>query len=148
MHPDGYFALVLDEEARVLLTAHYATLPNPIAHHCTVRYGTQSTADLPTVFSSHDLGREFQLKVIGRLDRPDSGLEALVVALLLGDVQIMKNGFSENAIPHITVATDGSAEPVAVNDLLKEGYIEFDGPILKATLRHTRASSKAALAKT
>lgn len=142
MHPDGYFALVLDERSAALLRERFATLSYPIAHHCTVRYGTQNPADLPPLFSSKDLGRVFLLKVTGKARRADGGIEAVVVALVLGDGRVVEFGFTENTIPHVTVATDGVTEPVEVNALLEAGYEAIDGPILAATLEHTRVSSR------
>jgi hypothetical protein len=145
MHPDGYFALVLDEPSAALLRERFATLPCVIAHHCTVRYGTKNPADLPPPFASDDLGRAFALKVTGRARRADGGVEAVVVALLLDDGRVLDDGFTENAIPHVTVATDGVAEPVEVNALLESGYEPIDGPILVTRLEHTRASSRDSL---
>lgn len=146
MHPDGYFALVLEEPARELLLREFLTLREPIAHHCTVRYGTQSPLDLPPAFSATDIGRLFSLKVIGRVCRPDRGVEAVVVGLVDERGEVLQSGFSENDVPHITIATDGVAEPVIVNEVLREGFSALDGPVLLAKLEHTRASSKKASA--
>ncbi|MFT3775830.1 MAG: hypothetical protein QM820_61585 [Minicystis sp.] len=142
MHPDGYFALVLAPESAALLKATFATLANPIAHHCTVCYGTCNPANLPAVFSPSDLGRTFLLQVTGFATRADGGVQAAVVALLLPDGSRVDHGFSRNAIPHITVATDGVVEPVTANALLAGGFDPRpDGPLLRATLVHARASS-------
>jgi len=141
MHPDGYFALVLAPESADLLRLRFATLPCILAHHCTVRYGSCDAADLPVVFHPGDLGRTFTLKVTGRTRRADGGVEAVVVALALADGRLLEQGFSENEIPHVTVATDGVTEPVEANVLLREGFEPVDGPLLLATLVHTRASS-------
>ena len=65
MHPDGYFALVLDAASQHILRREYATLRHVIAHHCTVRYGSDRLSDLPPPFVPTDLGRMFQLRVIG-----------------------------------------------------------------------------------
>ena len=141
MHPDGYFALVLAPESANLLRLRFATLPCILAHHCTVRYGSCDPADLPAIFAPGDLGRTFTLKVTGRARRADGGVEAVVVALALADGRLLEGGFTENAIPHVTVATDGVTEPVEANALLGQGFEPVDGPLLLATLVHTRASS-------
>lgn len=141
MHPDGYFALVLDAASAEVLRSCYATLGHAIAHHCTVRYGTNRPADLPSPFGDADLGRSFGLKVIG-LARLEGKLEAVAVALVLPDETLLERGFSENAIPHVTVATDGIEEPAQANELLTAGFVRIDGPLLTARLEHTRASSK------
>lgn len=135
MHPDGYYALVLTAESRGRLRSLYATLPKPIAHHCTVIYGTKDPADLPAAFSPNDLGREFSLKVIGT--KGDMGVQAVVVALLAADGSPVTKPFSKNAIPHITVATDGISEAFVSNALLAKGYDVVDGPSVIATLVHT-----------
>jgi hypothetical protein len=141
MHPDGYFALVLDPGSRALVRARFATLPNPIAHHCTVRYGSCDPGDLPAVFSPADVGAVFLVQVVGFAARGD--VEAAVVALLLPDGRRVERGFSENAIPHVTVATDGVTEPVVANALLALGFEPLtDGPVLRATLVHTRAAGE------
>ncbi|UQA55247.1 hypothetical protein [Polyangium aurulentum] len=141
MHPNGYFALVLAPESADLLRLRFATLPCILAHHCTVRYGSCDPADLPIPFTPGDLGRNFALKVTGRARRADGGVEAVVVALALADGRLLDGGFTENAIPHVTVATDGVTEPVEANALLRQGFETVDGPLLLATLVHTRASS-------
>lgn len=142
MHPDGYFALVLTPASASLVEARFATLTRPIAHHCTVRYGTCDPADLPAAFSAADVGRTFLLQVTGIATRADGGVQAVVVALLGDGGERIERGFSENAIPHVTVATDGVTEPVAANALLAAGFEAVDGPVIAATLVHTRASSK------
>lgn len=141
MHADGYFALVLTPESTALLVAGFATLSNPIAHHCTVRYGTSDPGDLPAIFSAADLGRVFVLEVTGFATRADGGVQAAVVRLLLPDGRRVERGFTQNAVPHVTVATDGVTEPVAANALLEAGFEPIhDGPRLRATLVHTHAS--------
>ncbi len=65
MHPDGYFALVLDNASQHTLRREYATLRHVIAHPCTVRYGSDRLSDLPPPFVPTDLGRMFRLRVIG-----------------------------------------------------------------------------------
>lgn len=140
MHADGYFALVLTPESTALLAATMATLQNPIAHHCTVRYGTCDPADLPEVFCAADLGRVFQLEIVGFATRADGGVQAAVVALLLPDGRRVERGFSQNAVPHVTVATDGVTEPVAANALLEGGFDPIrGGMVLEAVLVHTPA---------
>jgi len=141
MHPDGYFALVLDTSSATLLKEEFATLPHLIAHHCTVRYGTDRPEDLPAPFRVRDLGKRFYLKVIG-LGRIDGKLEAVAVALVLPDGSVQERGFSENTIPHVTVATDGEEEPAKANELLEGGFTRVDGPVLVARLEHTRESMK------
>lgn len=141
MHPEGYFALVLDAGSVEALKASYATLSHRIAHHCTVRYGTSRPADLPAPFRADDVGRTFRLKVVG-WGRLDGRVEAVVVALVLPDGTLLEDGFSENAIPHVTVATDGIEEAARANEVLAAGFVRVDGPFLTATLEHTRASSK------
>jgi hypothetical protein len=141
MHPDGYFALVLDPASVTLLKETFATLPHTIAHHCTVRYGTDRPTDLPEPFRAEDLARVFRLKVIG-YERLAGKLEAVVVALVLPDGTLLENGFSENTIPHVTVATDGVEEPARANELLESGFVRIDGPVIEARLEHTRVSTK------
>ncbi|MDI3287216.1 hypothetical protein [Polyangium sp. 15x6] len=141
MHPDGYFALVLDPPSAEILRRRFCTLPRPIAHHCTLRYGTKNPADLPPPFTASDLGRAFTLAVTGYARRDDGGVEAVVVGLLLEDGRLLEQGFTENAIPHVTVATDGITEPATANDLLRAGYERIAGPLLLARLEHTWASS-------
>jgi hypothetical protein len=140
MHPDGYFALVLTPASAARLKATFATLANPISHHCTVRYGTSNPADLPDVFSPTDLGRAFQLEVVGFATRADGGVQAAVVALILPDGRRLERGFSQNTIPHVTVATDGITEPVSANALLESGFEPVRGNVvLEAVLLHTPA---------
>lgn len=141
VHPDGYFALVLTPASSKLLVERLATLARPLAHHCTVRHGTSDPAALPAVFSAADLGATFQLRVTGFARRADGGVEAAVVALVLADGKRVEAGFTQNAIPHVTVATDGETEPFEANALLEAGFTPVDGPLLEATLAHTRASS-------
>jgi hypothetical protein len=62
-----------------------------------------------------------------------------VVALALPDGQILTEGFSKNAVPHITVATDGVTEPAEANALLAAGFAPCPGPTLSATLLHSDA---------
>jgi hypothetical protein len=137
MHVDGYFALVLTEESSERLVQAFATLPRPIAHHCTVKYGTRDPADLPPAFTAADVGETFSLAIEGFKTRDDGGVEAVVVALVGADGR----AFSENAIPHVTVATDGVTEPAEANAMLLKGFDRVAGPTLTATLVHTRASS-------
>lgn len=141
MHPDGYFALVLDTSSSTLLKEEFATLPNLIAHHCTVRYGTDRPEDLPAPFRVRDLGKRFYLRVIGT-GRIDGKLEAAVVALVLPDGTLQERGFSENTIPHVTIATDGEEEPAGANAMLEGGFTRVDGPMLVARLEHTREGGK------
>gem|GEM_PF-5063844 len=141
MHPDGYFALVLEPASAAVLRESFATLAHPIGHHCTVRYGTSRLTDLPAPLSEQDIGKTFQLKIIGYA-RAENKVEAVVVALVLPDGTLLERGFSENVIPHITVATDGVEEPARANDLLQAGFARIDGPTLDAKLEHTYASSK------
>jgi hypothetical protein len=136
VHADGYFALVLSDGSAALLLRSFATLARPIAHHCTVRYGTSDPADLPPPFSPADLGRTFALKVCGFRTRDDGGVQAAVVALVLEDGGIVERGFSVNDVPHVTIATDGVTEPVEANALLAGGFDPIDGPVLAATLVH------------
>lgn len=141
MHADGYFALVLNQDSSERLRSAFATLSRPIAHHCTVKYGTCDPADLPPAFSAADLGKTFTLEIVGFKTREDGGVQAVVVALVLTDGRVVDEAFSENAIPHITVATDGVTEPSEANALLAAGFEIAFGPTLTATLVHTRASS-------
>ncbi len=146
MHPNGYFALVLTASSADSLRQSFATLARPIAHHCTVRYGTDQPADLPLPFTAEDVGLRFTLKVTGYARSTNNTVEAVVVALVLPNGTLLERGFSENAIPHVTVATDGIEEPARANDLLQVGFDRIDGPVLEATLEHTRWSSKEELA--
>lgn len=138
-HPDGYFALVLGPGSSRLLRQRYATLPNPIAHHCTVRHGTADPRDLPAMFDVGDLGRSYELVVIGLA--ASATVEAVAVALILPDGSRLQRGFTENAIAHVTVATDGIAEPFTSNALLVAGFAVIeDGPRLQATLAHVEGA--------
>jgi hypothetical protein len=139
MHPNGYFALVLDPESSARLVEALGTLNNPIAHHCTVAHGTRDPADLPGVFAVSDLGRRFLLVVRGFATRADGGVQAAVVALALPDGRVLSEGFSRNAVPHVTVATDGVTEPAEANALLAAGFSPCLGPTLSATLLHSDA---------
>lgn len=141
MHADGYFALVLLPDSSERLRRAFATLPSPLAHHCTVKYGTCNPADLPPAFTAADLGQAFTLAVVGFRTRADGGVEAAVVSLIGADGRQIDRAFSENAIPHVTVATDGVTEPAEANALLAAGFERVDGPTLTAILVHTRASS-------
>jgi hypothetical protein len=139
MHPDGYFALLLTPDSSARLREALATLDNPIAHHATVVHGTRDPADLPPVFSAGDLGARFRLLVRGFATRADGGIQAAAVALVLADGRVMEEGFSTNRIPHVTVATDGVAEPAEANALLEAGFDPCEGPTLEATLLHSDA---------
>lgn len=141
VHPNGYFALLLSPDASARLAGAFATLPSVLAHHCTVKYGTRDPSDLPPAFAPADLGRTFALQVRGFATRPDGGIQAAVVSLVLPSGAAVDHGFSENPVPHVTVATDGLTEPLAANALLAEGFAVVDGPTLVATLVHTYASS-------
>lgn len=134
-HPDGYFALVLSVDSSAHLRARFATLANPIAHHCTVRHGTSDPANLPGFFSPSDIGRSFVLVVTGLARAPH--VEAVVVALRAPDGGRVDRGFSHNAVPHVTIATDGTTEPHASNALLEAGFEPLDeGMEITATLSH------------
>lgn len=134
-HPDGYFALVLSPDSSLSLRARYASLANPIAHHCTVRHGTRDPAALPAFFTPADVGRSFCLVVVGFASRHD--VEVAVVALVMPDGTRLENGFTANAIPHVTIATDGEAEPFIANALLQAGFERVaEGLLLTATLAH------------
>lgn len=134
-HPDGYFALVLSAESSARLRARFATLQNPIAHHCTVRHGTSNAADLPAIFGPESLGLSFSLVVTGFASSPS--VEAVVVALVTADGGRLHREFTRNAIPHVTTATDGAAEPFTANALLEAGFDPVeDGITLEATLTH------------
>jgi hypothetical protein len=139
MHPDGYFALLLTPESSAQLVAALATLAAPLAHHCTVAHGTRDPADLPAIFTPTAIGERFHLRVRGFARRADGGVEAAVVTLILADGQEIEHGFSSNAVPHVTVATDGQTAPAAANALLEAGFAPVDGPILSATLLHSDA---------
>jgi hypothetical protein len=144
MHPDGYFALVLDAPSKALLRARFATLGEPLAHHCTVRYGTRDPALLPPPFTAADLGATFTLAVIGFATRADGGVQAAAVALVLPDGRRLASGFSQNRVPHVTVATDGVTEPVEANALLEAGFAPLDGPLLEARLTHVEPPTEPA----
>jgi hypothetical protein len=139
VHPDGYFALVLDPESSARLVAAMATLVEPVAHHCTVAHGTRDPADLPGVFAVSSVGERFGLRVRGFATRADGGVQAAVVALILADGREVEESFSRNPIAHVTVATDGETEPAEANELLAGGFAIVDGPVLRATLLHSDA---------
>lgn len=137
LHPEGYFALVLSRPSSRMLRERFATLPKPLAHHCTVRYGSQDPAELPARFTAADLGQTFTLKVIGHKTRPDGAIQAAAVALVGEGGALVEEGFSTNKVPHITVATNGLVSAVEANALLEEGFLRIHGPELQATLVHT-----------
>jgi hypothetical protein len=139
MHPDGYFALVLTPDSSAQLVAALATLAVPLAHHCTVAYGTRDPAALPGIFAASAIGERFRLRVRGLATRADGGVQAAVVALILADGREIEAGFTANRVPHVTVATDGRTEPAAANALLEAGFAPASGPILWATLLHSDA---------
>jgi hypothetical protein len=139
MHPDGYFALLLTPESSAQLVAALATLPAPLAHHCTVAHGTRDPSDLPGIFATAAIGDRFGLRVRGFATRADGGIQAAVVALILADGREIERGFSSSAVPHVAVATDGLTEPAEANALLQAGFTPIDGPILAATLLHSDA---------
>lgn len=139
MDPQGYFALVLDPESSSRLVEALATLASPVAHHCTVAYGTRDPADLPGAFTSSDLGGRFQLVVSGFATRADRGIQAAVVALVLPDGRRLTEGFSINRVAHVTVATDGATAAAEANALLAAGFDPCEGPLLTATLLHSDA---------
>lgn len=130
----GYFALVLDHASRELLRHRFASLPSTLCDHCTVAWGTDRVQDLPPAFAAEDLGRVFRLKVTGYRRRDDQGIEAVVVALDVGDGADSACQFSNNAVAHVTVATDGRAAAVEANALLECAFDEVDGPWLSAKL--------------
>jgi inhibitor of cysteine peptidase len=137
LDPDGYFALVLTPASAHDLKERLATLAKPVAHHCTVRYGSRDPADLPAAFTAADLGKTFTLRVIGCKTREDGGIQAAAVALVRPDGYLDEQGISTNKVAHITVATDGKTSAVEANALLESGFQRIDGPTLTATLVHT-----------
>lgn len=142
-HPvnKNYFALVLTPSATDRLLRSYATLPNRIAHHCTVAFGTDDPADLPEFFSPDDIGKPFLLRAIGYRRREDDAIEAVAVELLDDYGNPVTTRFSTNAIPHITLATDGRARPFEANALLAAGFEPVNGELLLTTLEHVRDTS-------
>jgi hypothetical protein len=139
VHPNGYFALVLAPASSAALVRALATLSGPIAHHCTVAHGTRDPADLPPAFAASDLGRTFRLAVRGFATRADGAVQAAVVALVLDDGRVVESGFSNNRVPHVTVATDGVCDAAEANALLEAGFAPMKGPTLEATLLHSDA---------
>ena len=91
-------------------------LPKRVAHHCTLRF-RPTEAEL----AEYELGQATTLRVVGFAH--DAGIQAVVVELA-GDMR------SANAVPHVTVATDGVTPPVRANDLLSAGFTPVDGPVL------------------
>jgi len=110
-----YVAVVLNSESRLRLCRWFpakALLEKLFAHHMTVTFR-------PTLeeFEKLPINQGVFLKVIGYAQ--DEHVQAVAVM-----------GFpSSNAIPHITVATDGTP-PKASNDLLAKGFTLIDGPTL------------------
>jgi hypothetical protein len=91
-------------------------LPKHIAHHMTIRF-RPTEAELAELV----LGQATALRVVGFAH--DAGIQAVVVELA-GDRR------SANAVPHVTLATDGVTPPVRANDLLSAGFTPVDGPVL------------------
>ena len=137
LDPNGYFALVLSPSSSHDLKERFATLAKPVAHHCTVKYGSCDPADLPEAFTAADLGKTFSLRVIGYKTREDEAIQAVAVALVGPDGYLREQGISTNKVAHVTVATDGKESAVASNALLEGGFVRIDGPWLTATLVHT-----------
>lgn len=133
----GYFALVLTAESKAALLSKFATLPQQVGHHMTVRFGTDNPADLPPAFTPEDMGRTFLLRVLGFKRRDDNGIEAVAVALLR-DGRLVTEGITTNKVPHVTVALDPQlAKPVQSNALLESGFDPLpDGLDLIAVLKH------------
>jgi hypothetical protein len=77
--------------------------------------------------------------VLGVATRPDGGVQAAAVGLVLPDGRVLEAGFSENRVPHVTLATDGVTEPVEANALLAAGFVRAPGPVLSAVLLHSDA---------
>ena len=115
-----YVGVILDAAATEALLRWWETavgelLQKHIAHHATLRF-RPTEAQL----AEYELGQATTLRVVGFAH--DTGIQAVVVELV--DVE------SANAVPHITIATDGVTPPVRANDLLSAGFTPVDGPLL------------------
>jgi hypothetical protein len=115
-----YVGVILDAAATEALLRWWETVVGPllqkhIAHHMTIRF-RPTEAEL----AEYELGQATALRVVGFAH--DTGIQAVVVELV--DVG------SANAVPHVTVATDGVTPPVRANDLLSAGFTPVDGPVL------------------
>jgi hypothetical protein len=121
-----FVAVVLDDRSHKALLSWWeratgTKLLNKLyAHHMTIKFKpTQADMDKLTE------GEDVTLQVIGWAE--DGKVQAVAV-----------KGFkSANKIPHITVATDGTA-PRFSNDLLEKGYARVRGPRLKGTIHGQR----------
>jgi len=142
LDPRGYFALVLSPSSSHDLKERFATLAKPVAHHCTVKYGSRDPSDLPEAFTAADLGKTFTLRVIGHKTREDGGIQAAAVALVGPEGYLREQGISANKVAHVTIATDGKTSAVEANALLESGFQRIDGPTLTATLVHTYLSGE------
>jgi len=116
-----YVGVILDAAATEALLRWWEAvvgelLQKHIAHHCTLRF-RPTEAEL----AEYELGQATTLRVVGFAH--DAGIQAVVVELA-GDMR------SANAVPHVTLATDGVTPPVRANDLLSAGFTPVDGPVL------------------
>ena len=123
-----FVAVVLDDQSHRALLSWWerATgkklLSKRFAHHMTVKF-KPTQVDMAKL----TIGEEVTLQVIGWAE--DGKVQAVAV-----------KGFkSANKVPHITVATDGTA-PRFSNDLIEKGYARVRGPKLKGTVLGQRRS--------
>lgn len=84
------------------------------AHHMTIQFKPES-------LDEYEVGSHVSLRVVGYAQNEQ--VQAVAVEAV--------GATSSNAVPHITVATDGSP-PVLSNDLLAGGYTPVRGPYLSA----------------
>jgi hypothetical protein len=119
-----FVAVVLDDESRERLVSWFPAglLMKTIAHHMTVKF-KPSEADLAEL----NLGEQIQLQVIGWADNGHIQAVAVTASPRLP---------CANAVPHVTVATDGRTPPKFSNDLLEQGFTRVHGgPVLTGTLK-------------
>jgi hypothetical protein len=82
----------------------------------------------PKSLDGYEVGSSVSLRVVGFAQ--NEHVQAVVVEAV--------GATSSNAVPHITVATDGSP-PVLSNDLLQQGYVSVRGPYLSARVGFNQA---------
>ena len=122
--PVAYVGAILDRPEQLLnwwSTNIGPLLDKKFAHHMTIQFKPKS-------LDGYEVGSSVSLRVVGFAQ--NEHVQAVVVEAV--------GATSSNAVPHITVATDGSP-PVLSNDLLQQGYVSVRGPYLSARVGFNQA---------
>lgn len=115
-----YAGVMLDDSSKKRLATWWEShtgsdvLPKRFMHHMTIAFRPK-----PDEIAKIPVGKSVNLKVTGWAD--NGKVQAIAVKSPIR---------SKNAIPHITVATDGVAKPFESNALLAQGYNQVSGPVL------------------